>query len=450
MCGKSWLRALTVGVVTVVAACTPSSTDSPGTTQDTGRSARPSEAGVATGPNVTVPDAYTPVLVSVLGQPTFPFLGTDGKYHVAYDLELTNASHVPATLQKVEIVDGANPSRVVATFDKTVLAAKDPSACKEADCGVLRTLAIGGRVSNTEIAPNASLMMFVTFSFDSLDQAPKVVLHRVSLLGANSPAPGNPVPVTELVTPYNIAAGTPMVLAPPVRGRNWFALNGCCEPYFVHVTAANAYNGQLVNSQRFAIDWKRLNDRGQFFEGDRTKNESYVDYGAPIFAVADGTVEAVLDGLEPNDPGVLPADDPVKRQSLNMQTGDGNYIVLKLGNGVYANYAHLQKGTLKVKPGDKVKKGDVIALLGNTGNSSASHLHFHLMDGPSPLASNGLPYVIDSFEYVGQINMAAFDAADDYLELPAGMTFLPTNPGAPQPRKNQLPRANAIVNFPER
>src|SRR4029078_9113371 len=95
------------------------------------------------------------------------------------------------------------------------------------------------RTSNTEIAPNASLMMFVTFSFDSLDQAPKVVLHRVSLLGANSPAPGNPVPVTELVTPYNIAAGTPMVLAPPVRGRNWVALNGCCEPYFVHVTAAN-------------------------------------------------------------------------------------------------------------------------------------------------------------------------------------------------------------------
>jgi len=99
---------------------------------------------------------------------------------------------------------------------------------------------------------------------------------------------------------------------------------------------------------------------------------------------------------------VLPAGDPVKRQSLNIRTADGNYIILNLGNGMYANYAHLQKGTLKVEPGDKVKKGDVIALLGNTGNSNASHMHFHVMDGPSPFASNGLPYVIDSFEYGGR------------------------------------------------
>ena len=120
--------------------------------------------------------------------------------------------------------------------------------------------------------------------------------------------------------------------------------------------------------------------------------------------------------------------------------------------GVHA-VAELQDDVVAVgssTTGDKIKKGDVIALLGNTGNSNASHMHFHLMDGPSPFASNGLPYVIDSFEYVAQMNMAAFDAADDYLEPPVGMTFLPTNPGAPQPRKNQLPQANAIVNFPER
>lgn len=429
MRGRSRLEALALSVVALVAACIP----------------RPAVAGV------TVPDAYTPVLVSVLGEPTFPFLGTDGRYHLAYDLQLTNATSVPATLQKVEIVDGADPSRVVASFDQAVLAAKDPDSCKDADCGLLRTLkAFGGRVGNTEIPPNESRMMYVTYSFDSLDRAPRVVLHRVSLLGANSPAPGAPVPVTQLVTPYDIAAGTPLVLGPPVGGRNWVALNGCCDPYFPHVTSANAFNGKLLNSQRFAIDWKRLNDRGQFFEGDPTRNESYVDYGAPILAVADGTVEAILDELDPNDPGVLPAHDPVKRQSLNIHIVDGNYIVLNLGNGVYANYAHLQKGTLKVKPGDKVRKGDVIALLGNTGNSNASHMHFHVMDGPSPFASNGLPYVIDSFEYVGQMNMAAFDAADDYLKPPAGMTFLPAKPGATQPRKGQLPLANAIVHFPER
>lgn len=204
-------------------------------------------AASADGPQVTVPDAYTPVLVSVLGQPTFPFLGSDGRYHVAYDLQLTNATNVPATLLKVEVVDGIDPSRVVATFDEASLAAKDPRSCKDADCGVLRTLkAFGGRVASSEIAPNASLMMYVTYSFGSLDEAPKVVLHRLSLLGANSPAPGDPVPVTQLVTPYDIAAGTPRVLGPPVGGTGWVALNGCCEPFFPHVTSSSTRSSTWV------------------------------------------------------------------------------------------------------------------------------------------------------------------------------------------------------------
>src|ERR1700712_1625126 len=45
-----------------------------------------------------VPDAFTAVTVRPLSAPTFPFKGTDGKYHVAYDLELTNASALPATI----------------------------------------------------------------------------------------------------------------------------------------------------------------------------------------------------------------------------------------------------------------------------------------------------------------------------------------------------------------
>src|SRR5215510_10349436 len=62
-------------------------------------------------------DAYTPVVASVLGPPTFPFLGTDTKYHIVYDLQFLNASTIPATLQKVEIVDAAKPSRVIISYE---------------------------------------------------------------------------------------------------------------------------------------------------------------------------------------------------------------------------------------------------------------------------------------------------------------------------------------------
>jgi murein DD-endopeptidase MepM/ murein hydrolase activator NlpD len=235
------------------------------------------------------------------------------------------------------------------------------------------------------------------------------------------------------------------VLGPPVAGKGWVAFNGCCEPGFPHRGSVAPYNGALLNSQRFALDWKRMNEDGAFYTGDRTQNESYVDYGADVLAVADGTVVATLDTLEPNEPGILPANDPIRAPLLTVQTVDGNHIVLDLGNGTFAFYAHLQKGTLRVKPGDTVKQGEVIAKLGNTGNSNASHLHFHLMDGPSVLGSHGVPFVISSFDYAGQVPMELIEAADDYLTGTFGEHRLPT----PQPRTNELPLAWAIVNFPE-
>ena len=100
---------------------------------------------------------------------------------------------------------------------------------------------------------------------------------------------------------------------------------------------------------------------------------------------------------------MLPANDPVLGPLITVETVDGNHIVQDIGGGVYAFYAHLQKGSLLVKPGDKVTKGQVIAKLGNTGNSDASHMHFHLMNGPSVLGSDGVPYVIDTFDYDGQV-----------------------------------------------
>jgi hypothetical protein len=235
------------------------------------------------------------------------------------------------------------------------------------------------------------------------------------------------------------------VIGPPVKGKNWVALNSCCDIGWPHRTSLASLNGKLGNSQRFAIDWKQTNDKGEFYVGDRTKNESFVDYGSTIYAVADGTVVATLDTEEPNAPGVLPATDPVLGPKLTVQNVDGNHIVQDVGQGAYAMYAHLQKGTLKVKVGDKVKKGDPIAQLGNTGNSNASHMHFQLMDGPSLLEANGLPYVIDQFTYLGQVPAAAVLDADDFLTG----TFLPATPAAGQPRTDQLPLVLAVVDFPE-
>ena len=102
-------------------------------------------------------------------------------------------------------------------------------------------------------------------------------------------------------------------------------------------------------------------------------------------AVADGTVIERLDTLDNQVPGRLP--DP---RTVNMNNVDGNHIVLDLGNGFFAFYAHLQKSSVLVKPGQRVKRAQILAKLGNTGNTSGPHLHFHIMDSPSVLGSNGL------------------------------------------------------------
>ena len=441
--GPRRLRAAAVLIAAglVVAACSPGSGAPSAPASGTAAPASGTTApATAASTGVAVPDAFTAVTVRPISESTFPFLGSDVKYHVVYDLELTNAARVPATVERVDVINAADPAVVLASYSGTALVAPD---CPYGDCNRLRRLP-SSPAADTAIPAQESRALLVDFTLDSLDKAPKAVLHRLHGAGAIIPGSTDPAPVDYLAAPLDIAAGTPRVIGPPVKGDRWVALNGCCLPGFPHRTSLSTFNGMLVNGQRFAIDWKQANENSEFYTGDRTKNESYVDYGAPIYAVADGTVSTTLDALDPNPPGVLPAADPVLGPKITVETVDGNNIVQDIGGGAFAFYAHLQKGSLLVRPGDRVTKGQVIAKLGNTGNANASHMHFHLMDGPSVLGSDGLPYVIDRFSYDGQVAPQALIDTDDYL---SGQ-FLQGRLATPEPRTDQLPAALAIVDFP--
>jgi murein DD-endopeptidase MepM/ murein hydrolase activator NlpD len=102
---------------------------------------------------------------------------------------------------------------------------------------------------------------------------------------------------------------------------------------------------------------------------------------------------------------------------LTLEQYGGNHIVQDIvdgeGNHYYAFYAHLKTGSVKVKPGDRLTTGQVIANLGNTGNTDAPHLHFHVMSAPDPLMANGLPFIFKSFTLDGRI--ASEDGVGDLL-----------------------------------
>ena len=119
-----------------------------------------------------------------------------------------------------------------------------------------------------------------------------------------------------------------------------------------------------------------------------------------VLAVADGVVAFVKDGIPENVPqasGEFKPAAPITRETVS-----GNWVSIDLGQNRYAFYAHLQPGSVRVKVGDRVRKGQVIGLLGNSGNAAGPHLHFHIGNANSLNGSEGIPFVFDSFDVIVQ------------------------------------------------
>jgi hypothetical protein len=370
-------------------------------------------------------DQFTPLVASALTTNTRPFPGTDGRLHIVYELVVTNTNATPATLKKIDVVDASDPSKILASYADQELLSR------------LR-MAVGGAPENATIEFSATRLFLIDLSLDESVVPPRRLVHHFELLGAPGPGrkPGTPVALSYTVAPLDILRNLPEI-SPPLAGKGWVALNGCCGPASVHRGSCLAVNGEIYFAQRFAIDWMRLDEAGRLVHGDPADVHNYSAYGADVLAVADGTVVDALNDLDDQKPGNLP--DP---KTITVQNVDGNHIVLDLGDGVYAFYAHMQKGSVAVNVGDRVKRGQVLGKLGNTGNTSAPHLHFHLMESPSVLGSNGIPYVINSFALAGEVPAADFAAATG-VEGDWSKGLFPT----PNSRHKQFPMDLNIVNF---
>ena len=184
--------------------------------------------------------------------------------------------------------------------------------------------------------------------------------------------------------------------APPSRVPGGSPWNACCDGATPHRQAVNPINGAFYVAQRFAIDFARLTPDRRLVDGDPEALASWPSYGAEVVSAARGVVVGTRDGFADNSPvGSLPP--------ISLDNVGGNYVVIDIGGGRFAWYAHLQPGSLRVSVGDRVRRGQRLGLVGNSGNTDFPHLHFHVMDSPSPLASDGLPYVFDRFCSPGSI-----------------------------------------------
>jgi Peptidase family M23 len=350
------------------------------------------EAGKSTPPRFPPPQ----ITLQVPFEPSaFP---SAGRTHLSYELYLTNFSPQSLTLSRIEVLDAdGSPGKTVAAFEGKPLT---------------ETLqAIGTRPTNAaEVAGGATLVAFLWVTLDAGAHVPHKLSHRV--LVDDSPVEG------AVVDTHHTKVRE---LGPPVRGGEWYASDAPNnETDNHHRRGLVVLDSKPVISRRYAIDWQLVKS-GLRHTGNDREVAAYYSYGQPLMAVASGTVINAHDGLPDNTPGHGAAFQTAV--PITLDTVGGNTITLDIGGGQYAYYFHMKPGSVRVKTGDRVRRGQVIGQIGCSGDAREPHLHFEITNSAKPLAGEGVPYVIDRYR----------------------MRMVDADPW--QSRTNELPMRNMLIEF---
>lgn len=330
--------------------------------------------------------------------------GSTGRFLV-YEVQLTNLEPRPISWTRLEVADAASGAVLLTLADSALW--RDVARPAQGSVALLDRQ----RLTSTQ---RAVAYLRVPLTGD----APRMLSHRLTVRDSvgDRVLAMRPVPVEP----------SAVVIGPPLRGGPWFAANGPGNASG-HRRALIPVDGVPAIAQRFAIDYVMFDSAFSTRRGDAARNESYYAEDLDVLAVLDGTVTAVKDGIPENVPGI-----DSRAVPITLETVGGNHVILDIGGGRYAFYAHLRPGSIPVKVGDRVKRGAVVGKLGNSGNSTEPHLHFHIADYNSPLGAEGVPYVHDRVELVGSCR--AFGA---------GCAYRPA-----ETRQRVMPLENEIVRFP--
>jgi hypothetical protein len=188
-------------------------------------------------------------------------------------------------------------------------------------------------------------------------------------------------------------------------------------------------NGVARIPGRFAIDFIKMDSQSRYAKGDENIIENWHGYGDDVLAVSDGVVASMRDSFP--ESATLS-----EHPQYSAEKASGNYISLEIEDNKFVFYEHLKPGSIKVKPGEKVKRGDIIASLGFTGQTTGPHLHFHVADKDSLLGAEGLPFVFDNFTLLGR-----YSDFENFGKRP----WLPGD--GPSDMDNEIPPPNSVIKF---
>jgi hypothetical protein len=336
--------------------------------------------------------------------------GSDGRTHVAYELHVT-WDGADQRLERVRVFDGGD---LLLTYGPDELEARmmRPELPRDSRYGRL-------------IGREAAAVLSIWFTVPDGVRPPRSLRHE--LYGATGTAPIGEMDVT-------IQKPEPLVLGPPFRQGLWLAHNGPGAHRAAHWGSMLVHGRRITVPQRYAIDFLGLdgNGRGTRRALTGSSNGDWFGFGADVVAAVDSLVLEARDGIADNPPLF----EPPPPRTVELSDAGGNYVVLDLGRRRFIHYAHLQQGSVTVRAGQRVRRGQVLARLGNSGNTNGAHLHFNVVNRRWVKEAEGLPYVFDALVVRGTTTTdSAFgDAA-------------PVSPDKSQRLLRALPLDGSIVEF---
>lgn len=284
---------------------------------------------------------------------------------------------------------------------------------------------------NVPIEPGMRAVAFIWLSQPRNQTTPRWLRHQLEFetkAGATQWVNGARV---------NVDATKPAILGPPLSGGRWLVVEGPGNSLSHHWGSLVAANGEVTIPQRYALDLFGLDGKGRVLRsgpGDLagSKREDWIGFGQDVLAVADGVVRDASDGAPDHEP-LTPQPEP---DALTARELYGNYVVLQIAPGVFVHYAHLQRGSVGVKPGQSVRRGVVLGRLGQSGNSNGPHLHLQVSNATTFAASEGLPFAFDAFVSRGSWSVTqAIDPEEKFGNTDAQ-------------RRLQMPLDGDVIEFP--
>jgi len=358
----------------------------------------------------------------------------DGKWYLLYELNVTNLGPNNLELVRVEVLRD-RAKRPMATYTDEELSRRlKPGGLLTVVTEEFRIESSSDEQEPQVIGRGNRAVMYMLITVQREADIPAALHHRLFFKSHSAAENSQEVVVEGARVTANRKA--PLVLSPPLRGEGWVAASGPSNDNR-HRRAIFVIGGKARIPARFAIDWTRIDADGGTYHRDRATNANWLSnnanslsYGTEVLAVANAVVADVKDGIPENEMG-----SGRKAVPITLETIAGNYVILDLGKSNFAVYAHLQPKSIRVRVGEKVRRGQVLGLLGNSGDSEGPHLHFHVANANS-LDAEGVPYVFESFELQGV--------------LPSGQLGnwkLPSNVKADK-RRREIPTENEVIRFP--